>query len=122
MANEVKNLVMDTDLGAELIVFLREKKKIQLDLDEDDLSDVEAALEIVEGGLEFIASKLAEVKTKEGKSTLEVPGLLTFGIDYREGNGKNGNWGIGVEVGEEMKKPIKLLDDDDEDEEGSDEE
>ena len=75
MANEVKNLVMDTDLGAELIVFLREKNKIQLDLDEDDLSDVEAALEIVEGGLEFIASKLAEVKTKEGKSTLEVPGL-----------------------------------------------
>ena len=121
MSKEVKNVVMDDELGAELIVFLREKKKIQFDLDEDDLSDVAAAREIGEGFLEFLGAKLAEIKSKEGESTIEVPGLITLKTSFREG-GKDGNWGVGAEVGEEIKKSIKLLDsDDDDDSEDEDE-
>ena len=116
MSNKENNMVLNEITGGELIVFLRERKKIDLDLDEDDVSDSQAVQEIVEGFFEFAASKLAENKSKTETVSFEVPGFVSMEVNYREGEG-DGNWGVGCTLGEEFKKPIKLLDDGDGDEE-----
>lgn len=119
----MSKLVMEEKLVGEFVDFLKDEKKISLDLDSSDYDDVEAVSELCSGFLEFIAAKLGEIKSKEEPSSIEVPGLLTAEVSYREGSGKEGNWGTLLTAGEEFKKYIKLKDsdssedDDEEDEE-----
>ena len=110
------NMVLDEKLSGELIVFLRERKKLDLSLDEDDSEDASFVKEIIEGFFEYQANKLAENKSKTETVSFEVPGFMMTEVNYREGEG-DGNWGVGCTLGEEFKKPIKLLDDEDNDEE-----
>ena len=100
--------IADDKYIRKVVQYLSENKDIELKLDEDDWGDIEAVKGIVEGTLECVAKILGEEKSENEEVTAELPGYLEFKVSHREGaDNSDGNWGLGVTAGSELKKRIK---------------
>lgn len=115
---------MDEKFMEGFIKHLREEQHIGFDLDEFDADDVATVTDIVVGLFQHIGKTLSREKSETEVAELSLPGYLDLKVSYRENADDNddGNWGIGLVAGEELKKYIKLPANDDEDEDGNEEE
>ena len=104
MSNVMK---FDETMVKGLIKHLQEYQRLDLQLDEDDIDDIESVKCIVDALFQFIGKTLGENKSEEEEVVFEVPGYIEFKVAYREGAGGNGNFGIGVTCLEGIKKQIK---------------
>lgn len=104
MSNVMK---FDETMVKGLIKHLGEYQRLDLELDEDDIDDVESVGAIVNALFQFIGKTLGENKDENEEVVLEVPGYIEFKVSHREGASGNGNWGIGVTCLEGIKKQIK---------------
>lgn len=102
----MKNIQTNEAFYRGFIKYLRENKKIEIGLEEDDLDDQEAIQIIGTGLLEYMAVTLAENVSENEDVSIELPEYLTLTASYRDGEG-GGNFGIGAVVGSEIKKRIK---------------
>lgn len=114
------NKKMDEKFYEGLIKHLTEVQHIGFELDQFDSDDVTTVGEIVEGVFQHIANTLGENKSEAEPFELELPGLATFKVAFREGS--EGNWGDGFTSGSDFRKRIKgdadaeqIMDDEDED-------
>lgn len=96
--------VMDREFFEGLAKSFAEKAGLQVD-------NTEAMEMVVKAHLEHTAETLGEAlaDSKEGVS-IELPGYICYSASYRENNGV-GNYGMGIEVGEELQR--QLTDDED---------
>lgn len=96
--------IMDREFFEGLAKSFAEKAGLQVD-------NVEAMENVIKAHLEHVSEELGEAlaDSKEGVS-IELPGYISYTASYRENNGV-GNYGMGVEVGEEIQR--QLTDDED---------
>lgn len=100
-----KELRMDDQIVKEMIGYISESKDLELSIDEDDTDDVQAVKDIVTGAFEFACHKLAENRSKEEETTLDMGEFVTLVLSYREG--ADNCYQLSAVPGAEAKKIIK---------------